>query len=137
MFPSLIGQFRIVQQQKNRVEVQGNNLHFPCFEKYKMLIIPLNLDSVLLLLHNSKLAYSTAAKTIRSVRFLVSFAAVFRLVMQRSSLVHCVTRLKTAATETLGFQESFEYRLRIKAAAWTLENKNGNARYQFEVEFSF
>ena len=26
-----IGQFRIVQQQKNRVEVQGNNLHFPLF----------------------------------------------------------------------------------------------------------
>ena len=27
----LIGQFRIVQQQKNRVEVEGNNLHFPLF----------------------------------------------------------------------------------------------------------
>ena len=27
----LIGQFQIVQQQKNRVEVQGNNLHFPLF----------------------------------------------------------------------------------------------------------
>ena len=26
-----IGQFRIPQQQKNRVEVQGNNLHFPLF----------------------------------------------------------------------------------------------------------
>ena len=26
-----IDQFRIVQQQKNRVEVQGNNLHFPLF----------------------------------------------------------------------------------------------------------
>ena len=26
-----MGQFRIVQQQKNRVEVQGNNLHFPLF----------------------------------------------------------------------------------------------------------
>ena len=26
-----IGQFRIGQQQKNRVEVQGNNLHFPLF----------------------------------------------------------------------------------------------------------
>ena len=26
-----IGQFRIVQQQKNRVEVEGNNLHFPLF----------------------------------------------------------------------------------------------------------
>ena len=30
---------------------------FLCFERYKMLIIPLNLDSVLLLQHNSKLAY--------------------------------------------------------------------------------
>ena len=27
----VIGQFRIVQRQKNRVEVQGNNLHFPLF----------------------------------------------------------------------------------------------------------
>ena len=26
-----IGQFRIVRQQKNRVEVEGNNLHFPLF----------------------------------------------------------------------------------------------------------
>ena len=32
MLPTFaIGQFRIVQQQKNRVEVQGNNLHFPLF----------------------------------------------------------------------------------------------------------
>ena len=27
-----IGQFRIVQRQKNRVEVQGNNLHFVLFK---------------------------------------------------------------------------------------------------------
>ena len=32
---------------------------FLCFEQYKMLIIPLNLDSVLLLLHNSKLTVLT------------------------------------------------------------------------------
>ena len=50
-----IGQFRIVQQQKNRAEVI---CIFLCFEQYKMLITPLNLDSVLLSLHNSKLAYS-------------------------------------------------------------------------------
>ena len=25
----------------------------------------------------------------------------------------------------------------IKAAAWTLENKNGNVQYKFEVEFTF
>ena len=30
-FTLAIGQFRIVQQQRNRVEVQGNNLHFPLF----------------------------------------------------------------------------------------------------------
>ena len=30
-FDIVMGQFRIVQQQKNRVEVQGNNLHFPLF----------------------------------------------------------------------------------------------------------
>ena len=32
---------------------------------------------------------------------------------------------------------SFEYRSGIKAAAWTLENKNGNVQYWFEVEFTF
>ena len=32
---------------------------------------------------------------------------------------------------------NFEYRSRIKAAAWTLENKNGNVQYKFEVEFTF
>ena len=30
-----------------------------------------------------------------------------------------------------------EYRSGIKAAVWTLENKNGNVQYQFEVEFTF
>ena len=79
------------------------------------------------LVNNVSFLNSTAAKTRRSVPFLVSFAAVFRLVTQRSSLVRCVTSLKTAAKETMGFQVSFEYRSRIKAAVWTLENKNGNA----------
>ena len=32
---------------------------------------------------------------------------------------------------------SFEYRSGIKPAAWTLENKNGNVQYKFEVEFTF
>ena len=54
---NLIGLFQIVQEQKNRVEVQGNNLHFVLFKTKEMQIIPLNLDSVLLFLHNSKLAY--------------------------------------------------------------------------------
>ena len=89
------------------------------------------------LVNNFSFLNSTEAKTRRSVRFLVSFAAVFRLVTQRSSLVRCVTSLKTAAKETNGFQVRFEYRSWIKAAAWTLENKNGNANYYFEVEFSF
>lgn len=46
-----------MQQQKNRVEVKENNCIFVCFEQNKMLIIPLNPDSVPLLLHNSKFAY--------------------------------------------------------------------------------
>ena len=80
------------------------------------------------LVNNFSFLNSTAAKTRRSVRFLVSFAAVFRLVTQRSSpLVRCVTSLKTAAKDTMRFQVNFEYRSRIKAAAWTLKNKNGNA----------
>ena len=37
--------------------------------------------------------------------------------------MRCLTSLKTAAKETMGFQVSFEYRSGIKAAAWTLENK--------------
>ena len=32
---------------------------------------------------------------------------------------------------------SFEHRLQIKAAAWTLENKNGNVQYYLEFEFTF
>ena len=75
------------------------------------------------LVNNFSFLNSTVAKTRRSVRFLVSFAT------QRSSLVGCVTSLKTAAKETMGFQVRFEYRSRIKAAAWTLENKNGNVHY--------
>ena len=46
-----------MQQQKNRVEVQGIISILYCSKQKKMQIIPLNLDSVLLLLHNSKLAY--------------------------------------------------------------------------------
>ena len=30
-----------------------------------------------------------------------------------------------------------EYRSEIKAAAWTLENKNGNVQYYLEFEFTF
>ena len=54
-----IGQFRIVQQQK-RTESRFREIIciFLGFEQYKMLIIPLNLDPVLLLLHKAKLAYS-------------------------------------------------------------------------------
>ena len=54
-----IGYFRIVQEKKNRVEVQGNTVVSILYrsKQRKMQIIPLNLDSVLLFLHNSKLAY--------------------------------------------------------------------------------
>ena len=42
--------------------------------------------------------------------------------------------------ETIGVLSSVsfaEYRSGIRAAAWTLEIKNGNVQYQFEVEFTF
>ena len=52
----LIGQFRIVQQ-KNRVEVQGNNYHFVLFKTKENAYYSPEPDTVLVFLHNSKLAY--------------------------------------------------------------------------------
>lgn len=52
-----LSHFRIVQEQKNKVEVQRINLHFPLFVQRKLQTSPLDLVSVLLFLRNSKLAY--------------------------------------------------------------------------------
>ena len=52
----VIGQFRIVQQ-KNRVEVQGNNYHFVLFKTKENAYYSPEPDTVLVFLHNLKLAY--------------------------------------------------------------------------------
>ena len=52
--------FELCRNKRTESRFRGIICIFLCFEQYKMLIMPLNLDSVLLLLHNSKLAYSSA-----------------------------------------------------------------------------
>ena len=49
--------FELCSNKRTKSRFRGIICIFLCFEQNKMLIIPLNLDSVLLLLHNSKLAY--------------------------------------------------------------------------------
>ena len=60
------------RNKRTETRFRGIICIFLCFEQYKMLIIPLNLDSVLLFLHNSKLAYCafTAFCPLRQTRFL-------------------------------------------------------------------
>ena len=49
--------FELCRNKRTEPRFRGIIFILLCFEPYKMLIIPLNLDSVLLFLHNSKLAY--------------------------------------------------------------------------------
>ena len=53
-----VGHFRIVEEQKNRDQAERTSLQFPFYKQRKMQICPLNLDFVLMFLHNSKVAYS-------------------------------------------------------------------------------
>ena len=52
-----IGHFRIVQKLKNRVEAERTSLQFPLYKRRKMKICPLNVDFILLFLHNSTVTY--------------------------------------------------------------------------------
>ena len=51
----------IVQEQKNRDKADKINFQLPLYKKRKTQICPLNLDFVLLFLHNSKVAHSKIA----------------------------------------------------------------------------
>lgn len=51
------GHFRIVEEQKNRDQAERTSLKFPFYKQRNMQICPLNLDFVLLFLHNSEVAY--------------------------------------------------------------------------------
>ena len=53
----VIGHFRILQKEKNRVEAERTSLQFPLYKQRKIQICTLILDFVLLFLHNSKVAY--------------------------------------------------------------------------------
>ena len=53
-----MGHFRIVQERKNKVEVARRNLYFFFFfVQRKLQTIPLNLVSVILFIHSSKVVY--------------------------------------------------------------------------------